>query len=251
MNKIKKLILSLLMTATILSPIQAFALDAPEDEVEKQGSQNEPQTLYHDYLSIGLNDEYPVTNTGQKPNYIVSRRAYVTDSAWTNYGIERYYQDDYPNPICSGGGSLAQYGCTVTSFSMVLAKYGVYSNPTSTFNSLLATGGIFANCNMTWNASAVSRAFSGITMEHWINTGFKESTGMQTIEGILKTGKPVIVGMKELSTGNTHYVVCYGYEKYSDGGSFHYTFNPQRGRSETIEGYMAGWYIMDFTTLYR
>lgn len=43
MNKIKKLILSLLMTATILSPIQAFALDAPEDEVEKQGSQNEPQ----------------------------------------------------------------------------------------------------------------------------------------------------------------------------------------------------------------
>ena len=234
-----------------------FAQDATPEDIEREGQNQDPQTGHPDYFAIGGDENYEaVKNSGSKPSEISEQQmfratyAYVTDQAWTNYGIQQYYQDDYTTPVCSGGSSMSQVGCAVTSFSMVAAKYGVYKNPEQMFYALNATGAITDNCEMTWSVSGVQSAL-GLTMQHWNNSpNYTEADGKQTIEGILKTGKPVIVGLKKVGSSSRHFVVCYGYEKYSDGGTYHYIFNPQRGRADTIEGYMANYFIESFTTLY-
>lgn len=253
--------LALLCTIGMLfaTSMPALALDGPS-ETENP---NDPVTVYHDYYAIGNDESYPNhINVDQKPSSlytqysVLATNAYVKEQAWATDGIAIYYQDDIdPSLTCSGGTPVAKVGCAITSFAMVLAKYGVNVTPEEVYTKLRASGGITASCEMTWSASAVSSAFNGITMEHWLNTNggnYLESVGKTTIEGILKTGKPVIVGLKKVGTSNTrHFVVCYGYEKYSDGGSYHYLFNPSRGASTTLEGYMSNWYIESFTTLYK
>lgn len=228
--------------------ISAFAMDAPDDEIidQNENNQNQETRYYH--------EELPIRKSDQRPAYIPypRTRASLVDDQWNDFGVARYYQDDYTKSVCSGGGTIAQYGCTITSFAMNLARYNVYRNPEQVFDDLLHTGGILANCEMTWNASSFSRAYPGMILEHWKNgPNYLESEGMKTIEKYLKYTYPVIVGMKNPTTSKTHYVLCIGFERYSDGGAYHYTFNPQRGKAETIEGYMASWYIMDFTVLYR
>lgn len=229
------------------SIMPTYAIDGPEGQTS-----DEPTFENHDYYGIGGDDSYPIFNTTPPENHVLTRRASVTEQAWAGDGITRFYQDDIPDSYkCIGGTPVKDVGCTITSYAMVLSKYGYYREPQYVFEDLKRTGGVGADCNMIWNPSAVSAAYPGIIMEHSYNDGLKESVAMQKIEGILKTGKPVIVGMHKLGDHDTHYVVCYGYEKYSDGGVFHYIFNPQKGRADTLEGYMANWYIETFTMLYR
>lgn len=88
-------------------------------------------------------------------------------------------------------------------------------------------------------------------------SGFKEAAGLDIIEGVLRTGHPVLVGMRGTvpdDSGNysSHYVVIYGYEHYSDGGEFHYMRNTSKDSlyQDTIQQYMKGpWYIYDFTKI--
>ncbi len=35
------------------------------------------------------------------------------------------------------------------------------------------------------------------------------------------------------------------------GNNYRYVSNPQKGGADTLEGYMAEWYIENFTLLYR
>lgn len=252
MKKSFKLLVCLLCGLCMLNTTPILAQDGPTDG---SGVEQDPETRYFDYGAIAEDPTFQVVkNSGQRPSNLPMRRAAVTDQAWANYGIQQYWQDDWTNSICSGGSSIAQVGCTITSYSMVASKYGVYKNPEQMFYLLKQYGAIEANCNMTWNKTANQNAL-GLTFEHWNNTkhgNYTEAGGYQDIEGALKTGKPVIVGLQNVNNSNQkHYVVCYGFEKYSDGGKFHYIFNPQRGRPETIEGYMAQWYIRDITLLYN
>ena len=246
MKKIIAIICSILMLITIGTPV--YAIDGPEDAP----APTEPTNYDPDYYT---NNNYHAGGYEARPSDIpMVRRASIYDQAWAGNGVAIYYQDDIPdNVTCSGGTELSEVGCTVTSFAMVIAKYGIYKTPEQVYYSLLNTGGILPDCNMTWNASAVSNAFNGLNMNHWANTEggwYLESVGMNVIETQIRDyGRPVIVGLHKLS-GGTHYVVCYGYEKYSDGGVFHYIYNPQKGQASTLEAYMNSWYIENFTVFF-
>ena len=232
--------LGLIMTCTPIS-----ALDGPADAPAPDG----PTTVNPDFYS---NDNYHPGGFEPRPSHLpMTRRAGIYDQAWASEGVAVYYQDDIPSSVtCSGGTPLSEVGCAVTSFAMVIAKYGIYMTPEQVFYALSDTGGILPDCNMTWDINSVSEAFNGLQMTRWANNQggwYLESVGMEVIERQIRDyGRPVIVGLREAGSTWQHYVVCYGYEKYDDGGVFHYIYNPQRNSPTTLEGYMADKYIDTF-----
>lgn len=245
MKKIIAIICSILMLITIGTPV--YALDGPADADEEVDEQyNNP---HPDYVSIANDESLPKhINVDQKPSFLMGTRstyAYVTEQAWATDGITQYKQGDY-NDIMNGSCTIASHGCTITSVAMVLSKYGIYKNP-SQLNSDIKSRSGYDGCSLNWN---VLTQLYGITATPWSNgPNFLESVGMDTIEGALKTGNPILVGIHLLGSTSTHWVVCYGYEHYSDGGEFHYIFNPGSENYTTLEQYMNSWYIEHFATL--
>lgn len=114
--------------------------------------------------------------------------------------------------------TIGSHGCTVTSFAMissylkntiiypnhVVSKLGVSSiDPKISYSSPFEYNLAATKYNLVLSGNVHT------------STSVSGSYAKQYIRGALRTGKPVMVGMKHPNT--THFIVAYGYRLYSDG----------------------------------
>lgn len=181
-------------------------------------------------------------------------RASVTAQGWANGGITRYYQTDYTDLLCPNTSSvtIASHGCVVTSFAMIATKYGINVTPLDVRTRLNADApGTASACNFPWFDVVTVSPFTSliaqeITDENW-------NVAYDNIEGAILANRPVLAFM--YGPTGTHAVVVYGFEHYSDGGEFHYIFNPDprnESRQMSLEEYRRdGWSINRLMVYYK
>lgn len=182
-------------------------------------------------------------------------RASVTSQGWANSGITRYYQTEYDDLLCPNTSSIytiASDGCVVTSFAMIATKYGINVTPLDVRTRLNADApGTESACNFPWFNVVTVSPFTSLTAQEITSTNW--SVAYNNIEGAILANRPVLAFMTG-PTG-THAVVVYGFEHYSDGGEFHYIFNPDP-RNEyhqmSLEEYQRdGWSINRLMVYYK
>lgn len=260
MKKIKNILLSFLCLSLInMTPVLAenppkdtnndpmpmsssFGYDPYFNDVITQPIDTD---LVSQYLKIDAENQ---TRALSEPNDM-STYAYVTNQAWAVEGMVHYFQDDsrWANIQlngCSAGNTFASAGYAVTAFSMIMTyNYRSYDTPPVTNTKL----GSYA-CPFNYSGAASKY---GVTSHPLATTPQNEATAKSIIRGALSEGQPVLVGMRKVNSTSTHFVTVYGYEQYSDGGLFHYIYDPEGNNNYgTLEDYMANWYIQRIFTFY-
>ena len=182
----------------------------------------------------------------------VLRRASVTKQGWAGSNITRYYQDDYNDLLCPKarplGPTIKSAGCVITSFSMIVSKYGIVSDPLNTRTVINRDSpGTENSCSFPWFDVVKIPFFSSLKAQEITRTNWASANTV--IEGAILQNRPVIVYMTHPSK-SPHAVVVYGYEYYSDGGVFHYLFNPSKGAAGTLEDYKKAGYSINRIMVY-
>lgn len=210
------------------------------------------------YQTLSRNAElYNVSEAAENPfgSFRSILRASVTSQGWANSGITRYYQTDYNDLLCPNTSSIytiASDGCVVTSFAMIATKYGINVSPLDVRTRLNSDApGNESACNFPWFNVVTVSPFTSLNAQEITNTNW--SVAYDNIEGAILSNRPVLAFMSG-PTG-THAVVVYGFEHYSDGGEFHYIFNPDPRNSNhqmSLEEYQRdGWSINRLMVYYR
>ena len=173
--------------------------------------------------------------------------AYVTQQAWATNGLQHYFQNDsrWASSIMKTcGSSIGSKGCALTSFSMIMTfNYRSSDTPLETNSKL----GAYA-CPFNYSQAANRYNVNSHQLAH---SPQMEATAKSLIRGALIGGNPVMVGMHSTNSSNTHFVVVYGYEFYSDGGSYYYIFHPSSYTNNShLDQYMANYYIERVYTFY-
>lgn len=175
-------------------------------------------------------------------------RTSVIKEAWAVNGMQHYFQDDarWGNIKLNGcsTSTFSNAGCTVTAFSMIMTyNYRSWDTPPET-NAKLGN----AACPFVYTTAASKY---GVSSHALATTPQVEATAKSLIRGALSNGNPVLVGMKKVNSDSTHFVTVYGFEQYSDGGSFHYIYDPEGNNNfGTLEQYMSNWFIQRIYTFY-
>lgn len=174
-------------------------------------------------------------------------RASVTAQGWANSGITRYYQTDYTDLLCPLSNSevtIASHGCVVTSFAMIATKYGINVTPLDVRTRINADApGLENACDFPWFDVVLVSPFTSLNAQEITSTNW--STAYDNMEGAILANRPILAFLNGPG-GLTHAVVVYGFEHYSDGGEFHYIFNPdpRNDHQMSLEEYQAdGWSI--------
>ena len=269
MNLIKKIgiiLTTCLFVSTLNAPVFAKDLPLPENDPNSCSScneDNEPRNIdygaiaQYQYLSE-IAEQFNAREAQKNPFGIRTRaaNAYVTAQGWASDGIVRYYQTDYNDLLCpkSGGTStIASAGCVITSFAMIANKYKFYMTPPQVLAAINSNSpGSYSGCNFPWYDIVNTSPFTSLLKQDITSTVW--SSAYDNMEGALLSGRPVLAFMKA-SNGSTHAVVVYGFERYSDGGEFHYIFNPDpRNASHqvSLEEYQRdGWKVNRLMVYYK
>ena len=239
MKKKIVLILCLAMCVPMVFMNEVFAKDVPETGEVDNG---EIFDIRVGEVNTELRDYYIQTDVQEQQRARLASktaRASVVSQAWANWNVTKYFQDDPQwgsNVMQTCGKTIASSGCALTTFTMITSKFYYTDNP--------------GQVNTKVGGYACPLNYDGVGRKYNLNDeqlawgGQMEATAKSIIRGALANGKPVLVGMTHVSTGNTHFVLAYGYETYSDGGSFHYIFDPEGDNDYgTLEQYMANYYI--------
>lgn len=100
------------------------------------------------------NSEQALKNPFKNAATTRASRAFVTSQAWANEGITRFYQTNYSDYLCPKTHpsiTIASDGCVVTSFAMVVNKFGIYATPVTVKDRINADGpGNTTGCNFPW-----------------------------------------------------------------------------------------------------
>ncbi|WP_105305274.1 C39 family peptidase [Anaerolactibacter massiliensis] len=203
------------------------------------------------------NSEQALKNPFKTGSVIRARaiNASVTSQAWANSGIVRYYQTDYSDYLCpktSTAYTIASDGCVVTSFAMVVNKFGIYATPVTVKNRINADGpGTTSGCNFPWTSVNTVSPYNTLKIQNITSSNW--NTAYDNIEGALLSNRPVIIYMH--GSSGYHAVVVYGYEHYSDGGEYHYIFNPDprnASHQTSLEEYRRdGWTVERIMVYYK
>ena len=168
-----------------------------------------------------------------------------------NLQVPHYYQNQQPwsNHIMQTCGlTIGSAGCALTSFTMVANYLGSNDNPGQA-NTKLGNDA----CPFAWFSAATK---FGITYDTDYNADpIPESGGKTWILGELRKGNPVIVGYKK-STGDLHYVVCWGYTCIMSQGhlyEYYAIHDPTYGSKEqhSLDGYLSQGYYLRNLRVYR
>jgi hypothetical protein len=104
--------------------------------------------------------------------------------------------------------TLGQAGCAVTSAAMVLAAYGVDTDPDRLNQYLTTNGGYTENGWVYWEKAAA------IAPGGQVEKAYEDLPSYDLIDNNIRSGNPVIVRIK-LSNGTTHFVVVVGKEGWN------------------------------------
>lgn len=152
------------------------------------------------------------------------------DPRWSNIRINSYNS--------SGCTTIGKVGCLLTSFTMMLNRYGISKNPAQ----VNAEVGEKA-CPLYWYDTASQYGLTGTFL--YVNTE-DEIGAKNIIIGAIVRNQSVIVGMTNLDTFATHYVVAYAYYR-SDSDltpGYIYLMDPDKWQSNGLDNdYMERWYI--------
>lgn len=267
MKKIKyrtiKILTILLLVITCI-PVQAKDLPAnrSNDDCPTCSAENAPHYIDEDavkeyqYLA-SISEQFNAEQAINNPFNNITRntRASVVSQAWANSGINRFYQTDYNDKLCPNSDTsktIASDGCVVTSFAMIASKYGINTNPVHVKDRFNADApGTESGCNFPWFNAVTVYPFTSLKAQEITNKAW--SISYDNIEGALLLNRPVLAFMNG-PTG-THAVVVYGYERYSDGGEYHYIFNPDPRNSAhqmSLEEYQRdGWSVNRLMVYYK
>lgn len=172
-------------------------------------------------------------------------RSAIVNQGWAVNGMQTFYQK-YPawaNAPIGSCTTIGRVGCTITSFAMIMTyNYRASDNPADVNRRL----GKYA-CPFNYTVAA-SRY--GVKAHQLAHSPQKEAVAKEKIRGAISSGQPVLVGMRKVGSKNTHFVVVYGFEQYANGQSYHFIKNPENNGKNTLEDYMAGWYIHRIYTFY-
>ena len=182
-------------------------------------------------------------------------RASVTAQGWANSGITRYYQTDYNDLLCPNSNehtTIADAGCVVTSFAMIATKYGINVTPLDVRTRINADApGLENACDFPWFDVVLVSPFTSLNAQEITSNNW--SIAYDNMEGAILANRPVLAFMNGPG-GLTHAVVVYGFEHYSDGGEFHYIFNPdpRNDHQMSLEEYQEdGWSINRLMVYYK
>ena len=110
------------------------------------------------------------------------------------------------DPLGPSRDSLGSAGCAVASAAMVLAFYGVDTDPQRLNRFLHSTGGYTPEGWLYWEAAAELQPGR-------VRHAYEDLPSYQLIDWNLLRGNPVIVRLR-FSRGNTHFVVIAGKDGY-------------------------------------
>ena len=251
MKKLLTSVLAAIMLFTVI-PTKVFALDPVENEDEEESFYYDP--AFNDIVSTQDDEEaikmyLEVDAKNQMKAYML--RSAVTNQGWAVNGMQTFYQTDPAwanvtinhSPNQTSCTTIGKVGCALTSFAMIMT-YGYRSsdNPLQVNNRL----GNYA-CPFAYSNAA---SIYGVKAHQLAHSPQKEAKAKSLIRGAISSGQPVLVGMKKVGSPATHFVVVYGFEQYSNGQSYHFIKNPENNGKNTLEDYMAEWYIQRIYTFY-
>ena len=110
------------------------------------------------------------------------------------------------DPLANGETTLAQEGCAVSSAAMVLASYGIDTDPGRLNKALSENDGFEGKSWIRWEKAAeVTGGFA--------EKAYEDLPSYELIDRNLQAGNPVIVRVRAKS-GTTHFVVIAGKDGY-------------------------------------
>ena len=226
--------------------LNAFEIDATEGTsaiiAEIESTSKESFELTREFQEIGLQMSSGLMRasyadaSGSGTNKLVYYNQ--KDSRWANTRIGGYGSN--------GCTTIGAVGCLLTSFTMMLNRYGVIKNP----QQVNAEVGTYA-CPLYWHVTANQYGLQATSL--YVNAN-DEWGSKNTIIGAIVKNKPVIVGMTNLDTYASHYVVAYSYYRSDSDLSpgFIHLMDPDKWTSNGLDNdYMARWYIHQLYTYGR
>jgi hypothetical protein len=131
-------------------------------------------------------------------------------------GDERWRDE----PLANGPTTLAQEGCAVSSAAMVLASYGIDTDPGRLNKALCANDGFEGTSWLRWEKAAEVTG-------NFAEKAYEDLPSYELIDLNLKHGNPVIVRLRT-KKGTTHFVVIAGKDGY-DYLTRDPSANPEKG----------------------
>jgi hypothetical protein len=234
MKILQKLVLSLLIISSLFINTTARTADYTTYTDTTIADQSSPvdYKAYLEYTSIGL--ENPIF-----PDAVCVDDKCVTESI-TISGLTKYfqnYQSWSANIMQTCGYTIGNSGCALASLAMIANKYTTDRNPgqLNTFLGNLA-------CPMAWSSAASSLGLSYTKLLQANIPGVSMATAKSTMLGVLRSGKPILLGMG-YGTSGTHYVVVRGYTAFDDGSYYFSIYDPSAQKDySTLDQYMNLWY---------
>lgn len=118
--------------------------------------------------------------------------------------------------------TLGSHGCAVTSAAMVLASYGVQTNPRALNEFLKTNDGFTPEAWLKWEVAAELDPERARFV-------YEDLPSYQLIDENLSRGNPVIVRLRYGNGGTTHFVVICGKDGYD-----YLTLDPGRGAEKGV-----------------
>ena len=163
---------------------------------------------------------------------------YLGDEFIKLEGIPLYTQDTDYTYIKSGSGTcgstISRYGCALVSFAMV----GHSLNDEITVESVNDLGYSNSGCYFGFYSAA---AYYGLDFTK-LNVPYKTTEAKNILRGMLREGHPAIIELKTYSTGATHFVVVYSYQRQDNWETF-FVKNPTNGNYDSLENLLKTKYI--------
>lgn len=229
------LIIYVLILVFIAGSSNVFYVNANDlaSYTESQDSEIIDYNALEYYSKIGLNDIVK-TNPDNR-----SIPGVIEDIRIT--GIIRYAQagQSWSNNIMQPcRKTIGAAGCAVTSLAIINRKYNSTKNP-GQMNTFLGT----IACPLSWSTAASRLGLSYQKLfQH--SSGVNVASVHNILRGVLRNGRPVLLGLKKTS-GDTHYVVIRSYYQLDNG---YYSFgvsDPGASNRTTLDQLVIdGWKII-------
>lgn len=140
--------------------------------------------------------EEVLSNTNGRSSVKLSniKRLVQTDSRWSSEVMQ------------SQGLTIGKAGCCLTSFTMVRNFISNVSETPATVNKALGNNA----CSFNWSYAENLYGYTALTKLR-NDSGISQKTAVLNVVGAIdEYSRPAIIGLKT-SSGNTHFVVAYGY----------------------------------------
>ena len=181
-------------------------------------------TLSSISFSASADYENPILPENVEDYVDINQSAFVSN-------VTHYYQSggqSWSSDYCGGSSSnptIANAGCAITSFAMILGHYGLSANPGQVNSTLGSSAYPFQ-----WYTAASVYGLSSPTITTFSNTYAQKALAHSTICSYVRNDIPVIVGLKN-SSGNTHFVVARG---AAPQNAYIYIYDPSYNTDNTV-----------------